>query len=156
MSFRKSFFIALLISAFPAITQGATLPTCTKEQMRLLYSSSANCLNTITTSTASLYVCCPVCTASSATTPACPNLNWLYNSLTELCERLSEPSEDDTGYMEETFGTCEPTSSGLEIKTIYYSKEYVTPDNTTTCLHQFQEENPELDPSLPTAPEIKQ
>lgn len=156
MSFRKSFFIALLISVFPAITQGATLPTCTQEQMSSLYSSSENCLNTITTSTASLYVCCPVCTASLTTKPTCPNLNWLYNSLTGLCERRLELSEDDTGYMKETFGTCEPISNGLEIKTTYYSKEYATPDNTTTCLHQFQEENPEIDPSLPTVPDIKQ
>ena len=51
--------------------------------------------------------CCP--NGNTGTTDVCPD-DWILNISTGLCYRISDDAgEDDKGYMEIQYGTCEPT-----------------------------------------------
>ena len=51
--------------------------------------------------------CCP--NGNTGTTDECPD-GWILNQSSGLCYRISDDAgEDDKGYMEIQYGTCEPT-----------------------------------------------
>ena len=134
MSFRKSFFIMTAVILFGTNTAMA-LEECPTSMLATYYTAD-ECQKKV----ASGGQCCEVCqrTIEADTTYNCP-MGWFYSAHTGLCEHLKLAGketydESQHGYVNEVWGTCEPTIiTNQASTTVYY--EIVT-GGTGGAMHQ--------------------